>query len=177
MFTIALLIGGWMLIAVVGSGSVFSMSHAPLKALEGRQMEAAFSRVISSGVVDTAWLSTHGFQPLGDVGRSPWNPLRPTVLSPVRTPAVVPRGKMNAGRFLLLCGVNDDSTEFVIQQFISRHHDESNFRQWYSALPMTALTVYRIDRFSEPVYKRIQALSFPENIHEYFAKQTDDTGR
>ena len=39
-----------MLIAVVGSGSVFSMSHAPLKALEGRQMEAAFSRVISSGV-------------------------------------------------------------------------------------------------------------------------------
>ena len=72
-FTMAVLIGGWMLIAVVGSGSVFSMSHAPLKALEGRQMEAAFSRVISSGVVDTAksddglkWTKANGGKPVLD---------------------------------------------------------------------------------------------------------------
>jgi hypothetical protein len=63
--TIAVLVGGWILIAVVGSRSVLSMSRARLKPLEGPQKEAALSKVISSGVVDTAWLSAHGFQPLG----------------------------------------------------------------------------------------------------------------
>jgi hypothetical protein len=57
--------GVWVLIAVAGSGPILAMEHISLEALPDRAAEPLLAKVISSGVVDTQWLSTTGFGPLG----------------------------------------------------------------------------------------------------------------
>lgn len=57
--------GVWVLIAVAGSGPILAVEHISLEALPDRAAEPLLAKVISSGVVDTQWLSTTGFGPLG----------------------------------------------------------------------------------------------------------------
>ena len=58
-------VGVWVVIAVAGSGPILAMERVAMESLSDREAEPLLAQVISSGVVDTQWLSTTGFDPLG----------------------------------------------------------------------------------------------------------------
>jgi hypothetical protein len=76
--------------------------------------------------------------------------------------------KINAGRFLFLCGKRRPEYEDSMRAFINRNHDANNFRQLHSKFPESARTIWKLKRFPQEVAEELRKLGFPENIQEYF---------
>lgn len=62
---LAVAAGVWILIVVAGSLPILALARTALEPLEGKEAEGLLAEVVSAGVVDSAWIATHNFEPTG----------------------------------------------------------------------------------------------------------------
>lgn len=62
---LAVAAGVWILVVVAGSLPILALDRAALEPLDTKQAEGLLAKVVSAGVVDTAWIATHNFEPTG----------------------------------------------------------------------------------------------------------------